>query len=614
MMSLTWGAALVCVAVGLDITLAPDQPLAQAYVGEPVVIEFISSTDQFFSGRVSFEINGVEEESHPIGPLALRAGMPYWHPLSSAGNGRGAYDVSIYSRTDLLWSGRFCRIDRPAVNTGNDVVLHWENFGKREARIVRALGQRQVRLEGMSPGLDQRLAHAREAGLDVYVALDIEQGQLGQSDGVRLGRDHGHQVARWEIDTQGSASRYLAWARDLREANPGPLLAPVVRSPREISTLLRGAAGPFIDAFVVRVDQQRTIDLAAFRIAAENEGYEGLPLDIACFAQKWKGSIASFVLANRAKGFSQTVLSGSMVFEELGPGRAYTELSGMAHWLGESAYVGPLLAATGQRGHFFRRTGEHVPNGSWIAYFGEIEKPNDIAIGLGAGTHIELVDSFNNSRGSLEPEDGVVVLRSGRGPLILRGEGGIAEADAAWARVAAEAENFLSDERIADIPPETRKAVEELLENGGASSARYIFFTIVRALPTIEEGWRDGELSKQTAPATIGGLARLARALATHEQATGEPFLEPLRATLALCADLQSLYVTGKSGGPYDNPRGDRLLAETQRLIAEAEALASQRRPIEANAVAALAEWRARSLLLETQPRPFNTRAARLRP
>ena len=46
------------------------------------------------------------------------------------------------------------------------------------------------------------------------------------------------------------------------------------------------------------------------------------------------------------------------------------------------------------------------------------------------------------------------------------------------------------------------------------------------------------------------------------------------------------------------------MLAEVTRLMAQAEALATEERPIEASAVAALAEWRARSLDATAEAKP----------
>jgi hypothetical protein len=110
------------------------------------------------------------------------------------------------------------------------------------------------------------------------------------------------------------------------------------------------------------------------------------------------------------------------------------------------------------------------------------------------------------------------------------------------------------------------------------------------------------------ATTTLARLARLARTLCQLEAVIGVSFLEPLQDTLARCKEFQSMYLTGVTATPQARQRGDRLVAEVRRLMDEAEALAQLDRRIEADAVAALAEWRARGLEYAAKAGPQSDR------
>src|SRR5690606_1315463 len=106
--------------------------------------------------------------------------------------------------------------------------------------------------------------------------------------------------------------------------------------------------------------------------------------------------------------------------------------------------------------------------------------------------------------------------------------------------------------------------------------------------------------------AALSHLADLARTLCRLEGAREASFLEPLADTLARCEEYQSLYLTGVTTTPQARLRGDWLVQEVRRLMDEAETLAAANAKIEADAVAALAEWRARGLEFATKAGPLS--------
>jgi LysM repeat protein len=130
------------------------------------------------------------------------------------------------------------------------------------------------------------------------------------------------------------------------------------------------------------------------------------------------------------------------------------------------------------------------------------------------------------------------------------------------------------------------------VRNPVTAGDRAAFLALLRFFPLIEMQWHAGLIPEGVATAAIADLAGLARALCFNQAVTGEPFLAPLRNCLDKCEEYRALYLTGSEA----RPRGDWLLDEVLRLMNEAESLMQSGRPIEANAVAALAEWRARAL------------------
>lgn len=592
--------ALLAVVPGLEVTIAPDHPVAQAYAGEPLIIEFRAERAMSLSGRIAFESDGIEVESHPFGALPLPASKPYWLTLPGAGEKLGAYEISIYHGETLLTSERFCRVERPTEEVRDGIILHWDDFSADGARVVSALRRTQVHLNGMTDGFGNSLLRANRLGLEVTVRVDSHP-DSGSASPLAIAKES--PVAQWEFDAHGSAPGLIAWTQALRDARPAASVKAVVHSADEVTSLLSGEAGLWIDGFVVDAPEGNTVDVSWYRSAAESLGFEGFTFDVAYLWSDLGMPLGVLAAHSKDFGYDRVFIRGENASDARGPRTLYAELSGSGHWLNQTAYIGPFMAATGQRGYAFRSRDHQSARGAWIAYFGPEAAHVPLALGLGAASDIELSDAFGNSYPEGTWNRGVLLTDSPGTPLVVRGREGSMEATAAWQRVVNEVDAFLTDERLLDFPiPELMETAGELLSNKGESSARFTFFTFVRALPTVEEQWKTGEISPGAGAAMVGALARLARALATHEHAQGEPFLEPLRETLARCAEFQSLYVTGKGSGSRENVRAEWLLREIQRLTNEARDLEAQGRRIEANGVAVLAEWRARSLLVAAQP------------
>jgi hypothetical protein len=131
------------------------------------------------------------------------------------------------------------------------------------------------------------------------------------------------------------------------------------------------------------------------------------------------------------------------------------------------------------------------------------------------------------------------------------------------------------------------------------------FFTLLRALPTLEEAWHAGTLQKSSVVPAIASIERLVLRLAALEQSLGIPFVEPIEETLDRCAEQQAIYLTATVGPGASAERGERLLMHISSLISQARTFHAQGRLIEGDAIAALAEWRARALVHASKARPL---------
>jgi hypothetical protein len=180
-------------------------------------------------------------------------------------------------------------------------------------------------------------------------------------------------------------------------------------------------------------------------------------------------------------------------------------------------------------------------------------------------------------------------------PVYLSGSGGSVLKDAATASAASEADAIL--DTMEDQHP-LLEPLEKPLEGLAAGNAidRLTFMGLVQTLPNLEQGWHAGELPRENAVPTIAALARLIRFLAVLEQEKGEDFVESLQNVVARCGEYQSVYLMSTSANGTRHPRGDWLMDEVNRLVNDAEVLRDAGRPIEAVAVASLAEARARAL------------------
>ena len=295
---------------------------------------------------------------------------------------------------------------------------------------------------------------------------------------------------------------------------------------------------------------------------------------------------------NAANDVAQTDIDASLVYKDGEFGSGYVMLSAYARRLDRGVYVGKLAVGSGGgQAHAFRI------DDSWCVVFWGPESRADVTLDVGDATDLSLADVYNNPLSPPVVVDGSLRMDAGPTPAFLSGRGGPVLNNAARQAAKREAEAFAADEAVtAELPSDLAAIVAKVARNNGSRLDRPEFFALVRAFPYLERQWHSGQISQASAVAAMAGLSRLTRHLCVVEQESGEKFIEPLQDTLGRCSQFESLYLTQSRATNGQEVRGDWLLSEVDRLVAEAEALDRVGRSIEANALATMAEWRARSL------------------
>jgi hypothetical protein len=190
----------------------------------------------------------------------------------------------------------------------------------------------------------------------------------------------------------------------------------------------------------------------------------------------------------------------------------------------------------------------------------------------------------------------IVLPSSSADAWYVRGAGGHILRDALVARVRALAAPHVAHSgELMAIAPETVPTIEALARYE-AGPVRLHFFALLRSLPAIEEGWRRGIVETRYAIPMIRDFAAMAELLAVLEQELQEPLFEPLEKTMSICTEWLRRFPESMDTAALSVHRFEFLRGEVSRLADEARALHAAGRPIEAKAIAALAEWRARSL------------------
>jgi hypothetical protein len=334
--------------------------------------------------------------------------------------------------------------------------------------------------------------------------------------------------------------------------------------------------------------------------AAARAGFERMPLIVDLAADPTAASLDGMLcrLFAEGLGLGRTALIPQTLIETpAGFSGALAALAAVRDQLADAQILG-TYPGTNENVVWIARLGASAAPDTW-ALIVTVSNPaaNIPSILPGEGAVWDVRDAYGNSLGDFGRPDGRVMVPSGAGTWYVRGHGGTLLRDTLAERVRTLAAAGLSYAgELAAAAPETTGSLETLAKYELPAPTRLQFFALLRGLPAIEESWRRGLVETRDAIPMIRDLAEFAEVLAILEQELEEPLLEPLDKTLDTCAEWLARYQSSADADPRNASRIAFLRTEVFRLAERARAWESAGRRIEAKAVAAIAEWRARSL------------------
>lgn len=598
----------VWLAGQVDLTLAPDQPLPQVYIDEPLVVGLEAQQEGLASIQLRFDQPGKAPVEFALDPLRVQPGAPVWTVVEAAPAKRGWYKV----HATIMLHGAIeeqafplVRVDRPLANAGAGVAVHLPGTDIRPVlQAAVGIGLREIRFDADSPDIHRLMAQMREENMAVVLRLNADNIAFPEDLANRLATSYGSAIKRWDLQSQSGLDALEPVIRSLRESGHSNVIAVRAKSPQDLARLLRKRALP-IDMAVVDEEAAVSGPAEAFRTVAEMSGREAFPLVALCHIETGHAPADPLHTVRRLVrdpgfGAAQTLLSSDLLFEDGGfaPGYplagAYLRQTRSMHYAYPVQFEGPVEA------HLFRRADQ------WLLVLWRNE-PGAVEIPARTSQGIRAYDANGNPTKLPPREPGSFInVQADGSPLYLAGRGGALLPFAAAQAARREAQWLMQMYPVAErLPSDLIQLVASIAEeNIDPKKERERFLALVRALPYLERRWHSGSLPSSVAVPAIASIARMLRALCVIEQQRGEPFLEPLQDTLAFCSHQQALYLTQSTAPPEGRARGDWLMSEVKRLTGQARELDMAERTIEAAAVASLAEWRARALGVVGQETP----------
>lgn len=603
MVPLTAALALTATFGQISITVAPDQSVPYSFVDEPLVVEVFSQADAVvsFDFAITDPAGDVHFRTAPF--LRLRRGEAYWLSFPDAPRLTGMYRLSWRLTNEGPGESSppisFARGPRPTSDARLPLEADLADADAATLNVLASLGVQSARLSfhRADPLGDARWVSRMGLSPELVVDLGVDGLDVAAVENIaKYGEDV---IALWELQS-GGPEAYIPIARAIRRGDPLSRLAVRAETPEELGEVLAAGLGRYIDIVALAGDQ----GLGAYRDVAERSGYEGLVYRASlCVSEEAPCSFASRLLDALAAGYGRFIVASDRLVDASGLRPAYAAIRALALMFAGAVYVGPLVAEEGGRVEVFRgRDGQGWTAAVWSeAGAGIAHLPLDGATGL------RFADSLGNALSLDDLTDNAARGASVASPLVVTGSGGGIVALAAREYLRREAKAFADNSPLLNaLDSPAQDAIRGLADASADISVRSAFFLLIRLLPELERRWAEGELARSAAVPIMARVARMARAIAVLEQEQGEPFLEPFSDALAKCGEYQSLYLTGLGAVEGSLDRGDWLLEEVNRLAAEARGLAAEGRRIEADAVAALAEWRARGLQYARKPFPLS--------
>jgi len=579
----------------VEVRLAPDQPAPIFFTDEPLVVQVLADVNTVATPEIEAELPDGRRANWSAGVLELAPGRAKWLTMDGLPALRGPHVFHVRTAPGEPPVERaLVRIDRPIASNvdGAIIALTWPSPAARYAAQCVGAGI-QVPLEW--PMLDEEIGHFAQPGNGpVHVRITASNGRHPRTIESAVGA-LGGRVNLWSVGGTLSPREAIREAAAVHGVALAARWGLHLETPRDAASVL-ARAREFPPETIVCAPE----DADALADTAARAGVERMPLLIE--------------LPPAMTGTAQDLL-GSLVESVLGPGRS--ALIAQESIETPEGFTGALAVLAAARFHLagaknLGRITESGANESWIFRLNPAATPDTwgivtivrdsaapmTAIAPGDGAAWNVLDAFGNPLGDAGRPDGMIVLPSSSADAwYVRGTGGTILRDALAARVRSLAAPHVAHTgELAAVAPETVPAIEALARYEYPAPVRLHFFALLRCLPTLEEGWRRGIVETRYAIPMIRDFGAMAELLAVLEQELNEPLLEPLEKTMDTCTEWLKRYPVSADGGALSMQRLAFLRSEVTRLADEARALDAVGRPIESKAIAALAEWRARSM------------------
>ena len=595
--------ALFC-AGQIQVTLAPDQPVPAVYIDEPLVVEFRSPVDT--TCTVDFKVHVPGQNAHRISltNIRLAAGRPRWVTVDTLPPFYGPHSVRVLIRerdAEIEIAAQFHRIARPTMSDTLPLCVNLDGFTEDLLYALRSVPVGALRLRTKDLDLLDKTQYAwNTEGYRIHVRADDGE-DVGLENLKELSRSITHGVDLWELSTTEGPLRLLDMARAIRDGSPEAQVHAVVANAAELSEILSEDVYHEIEGAVVDAEGAALSTVGAFALAAERAGFEKYPL-------RWfPGVVGDEVgphdymqrlIAAVSNGVAAVCLDARDLYGEEGFGPHFDMVCTATRLLGAATYTGSIAGEEDVRGDVFRDWSPAGRGETWVmTLWGAKSDETPLSLPLDPSDGIEFLDAYGNPLPLTVDDEGTVSVQVIGLPRYLRGRGGSMLERAAAQELRRIAAEVLADTNLArNLDAETSAALKRLSGYKMGSDTRSEFLILLRSLPIIEWEWNQGTLDTAIAVPAMARLAGLSRHLALLEQQSGKPFLDPLEKTLSSCAGFQRRIHDESGRGHVSSPRTAWLMAEVSNLTAEARKLAALGRNIEAQAVAALAEWRARCL------------------
>lgn len=604
---------------GVGVTIAPDQPLPHLYEGDPLILEFFSVSDLVADISVrTISEKGVEKNAH-LSRIVLRAQKPYWHAFEDFALEKGRYSCEITIQADgrvKKFVGSFCRIERPSLKFSRSengfspplLGVFAPRATDEDLSALLSVGISNVTLDLAFVEKEDILDLATDKGF--LVAISIDSSFAGEPDvAAQLAKRCAGKVSRWEVNVSPATLNSLAGlVSALHENSQNTPVLISVDSPALLQEVLTKISPKEVSGLLVLRESREGSPLESFEECAQTLGIERMPVFVRYVQNAGGGSSLEIglqnILAEIAAGAEQVCVPAGLLFSENEFRGLYVSSGAMNRFLQDFEFVGRYSSekTAGATALCFRRFD------AWRLVIWAGSEGTSFQFDSRDMRDLKLWDASGNEMNLPKADaSGTIQISVGIQPVYLSGVGGRVLLESSARAVQHEAAALLGNEGLRTaLPADFTAILEQMMPPKPLQPDRNRFFVLARTFAFLERQAHLGGMPRPISIKAMAGLARLMQPLCIVEQEQGEAFVEPLQDILTRCSQYQSSFLTRTSNNARE--RGDWILAEVSRLVDRAKRLAEGGRPIEAAAVANIAEWRARSLefLLEepvvTQP------------